>query len=272
MLLFYFSVPTALHFNDDDTLDILVRFNKGRWMDYDYSYLAVLDGNSGNILWNFNCTRPSMSSPLVLQSEGKGQDAMIFLGAGCKREPIEEDQEEGEDENRGHHQQKGGGGGRKKKRAKRLSLICPRRHFDFENSSKSKRMKYHHDIAPRDSDGFLPMDGGSGGGEQTGHTPPPPSGSIDDILSKYIPDDLWIARNASDSFPDPWGDQMESFIQDYCNMGPADSWEVSLYFVTSQLVSQGGPIPIDSFRPYVHSELQYIHTFTVTVLPVYSGH
>ena len=83
--LFYphpYSLPAPLFFNEDDTPDLLVRVNKGQWEDYDYSYMAVLDGRDGRELWTLNSSRTGMMSGLSIASDTHGWDATVFLSIG----------------------------------------------------------------------------------------------------------------------------------------------------------------------------------------------
>ena len=77
-----YSLPAPLFFNEDDTPDLLVRVNKGQWEDYDYSYMAVLDGRDGRELWTLNSSRTGMMSGLSIASDTHGWDATVFLSIG----------------------------------------------------------------------------------------------------------------------------------------------------------------------------------------------
>ena len=90
--LYSLSVPAPIYFNSDDTPDIIIRPNKGKWMHYDYSYLAVADGRTGDILWTFNSSFLAATSPVTILNRKRGYDGMVFLTSGKTRE-----QEGGED-------------------------------------------------------------------------------------------------------------------------------------------------------------------------------
>lgn len=84
--MFVFSIPAPFLFNSDDTYDFIIRANKGKWMVYDYSYIAVVDGKTGSLLWTFNSSQAVMSSPLVVHSKIRGQDGMLFVALGKSAE------------------------------------------------------------------------------------------------------------------------------------------------------------------------------------------
>lgn len=76
------SIPAPLYFNEDDTPDLLIRVNKGAWMIYDYSYIAVIDGRNGQELWTLNSSQALMASCLTLASTDRGEDGMLFVAHG----------------------------------------------------------------------------------------------------------------------------------------------------------------------------------------------
>lgn len=78
------SIPAPLHFNEDDKLDFLMRFNKGEWTQYKYTYMGILDGESGSLLWTLNCSFGSMSSPITVKNGENGHDGMVFIATGCE--------------------------------------------------------------------------------------------------------------------------------------------------------------------------------------------
>ena len=78
----FLSVPAPLYFNGDDTPDLLIRVNKGAWMLYDYSYIAVIDGRNGQELWTFNSSQALMASSLTVASSVRGNDGMLFIAHG----------------------------------------------------------------------------------------------------------------------------------------------------------------------------------------------
>ena len=75
-----------MHFNEDDTPDFLIRLNKGEWRTYNYSYMVVLDGNNGELLWTMNCSNGAISSAVTVKSSRKGHDGMLFLAGGCEQD------------------------------------------------------------------------------------------------------------------------------------------------------------------------------------------
>ena len=81
-LMMFLSVPAPLYFNGDDTPDLLIRVNKGAWMLYDYSYIAVIDGRDGRELWTFNSSQAVMASSLTVASSVRGSDGMLFIAHG----------------------------------------------------------------------------------------------------------------------------------------------------------------------------------------------
>ena len=75
-----------MYFNDDNVLDLVMRFSKGAWDIYDNSLIKILDGTSGkDILWSLNCSDAIMSSPVVLRNKKKGHDGVLFFGMGCEK-------------------------------------------------------------------------------------------------------------------------------------------------------------------------------------------
>lgn len=215
-----------MHFNEDDVLDVVVRLNKGRWMTYDYSYMGVLDGTNGNLLWSLNCTSATMSSPLTLLSKKKGHDAMVFVGIGCESYDIEK-----ANDGSNKHKRDTSKGKREK------SLKCYRRYFETEVA------KMCHTVTKRekeDGGGFFPANDGSGELPQNSNF-----GSTN--LEKYLPQDLWESKDSTDMFPDPW-EETEDFIQDYCGYN-INSLTAGVYFITPNLVRDVRPLHV--FRPYV---------------------
>ena len=192
-------------------------------MTYDYSYMGVLDGTNGKLLWSVNCSTAVMSSPVTLLNKKKGHDGVMFLGIGCNMEDVELDNSNINDENQSN------------KREKRhlVKNTCPRKYFEAE----MERICHHGEqlIKKRDEE-FFSMDG-------SGH-------QKTDLNFKYIPKDLWVSSDPTDIFPDPWT-ETEDFIQDYCGYD-LNSLVAGLYFVTANTVKT--LIPLYVFRPYVHSK------------------
>jgi len=76
------EASSSISLPGDATPDLLVRVNKGTWMIYDYSYMAILDGRDGRELWALNSTLTGMMSGLSLASDAHGWDAAVFLSVG----------------------------------------------------------------------------------------------------------------------------------------------------------------------------------------------
>ena len=88
-ILLIFSVPAPLYYNDDSTIDLLVRVNVGHWMAYNSSYMAVLDGRNGRELWTLDSVSTGMMSGLSLAAAGSpGHDGMMFITIG-REAPID---------------------------------------------------------------------------------------------------------------------------------------------------------------------------------------
>ena len=79
-----------MYFNLDNTPDIVIRPNKGHWMHYSYSYVAVADGRTGDLLWTFNSSQSVMTSPITILSKNQGQDGLLFIASGKSREQAGE--------------------------------------------------------------------------------------------------------------------------------------------------------------------------------------
>ncbi|CAH1274303.1 FAM234B [Branchiostoma lanceolatum] len=73
-----YSLLAPGFFNDDDTLDIMVRINKGTWPKYNSSVMMILDGRTGTELWSFPTRGATFSSPLTLRTADPGRDAFLF--------------------------------------------------------------------------------------------------------------------------------------------------------------------------------------------------
>ncbi|XP_038048308.1 uncharacterized protein LOC119722328 isoform X2 [Patiria miniata] len=89
-----YSNPAPGYFNDDDTVDLMVRLSKGTWPEFKSTYVYILDGRNGEILWYLKTPSigPVMSSPLTLQSYGR-KDAFIFWAQGLSGEITGEELE-----------------------------------------------------------------------------------------------------------------------------------------------------------------------------------
>ena len=203
-------------------------------MTYDYSYMGILDGNNGDLLWSLNCSQGVMSSPVTLQHKNRGQDGMLFIAIGCGRMLQKETTEDNKN-------------GERQKR----SDTCPRTFF--ENGQVYETKEYKRKEADG-QEGFFPDSQTEGSGNNM-HSPINSGPDID--LSQFLPHDLWETRDNSDSFPDPWKKPNE-FIEDYCEYEP-DLLEASVYFLTPELTTTSRINPLFVFRPYIYSKLPENH-------------
>ena len=73
------SIPAPLFYNDDDTPDLFLRVNIGEWDDYNYSYVVIIDGTDGKVLWAMNSSYATMQSAVTLMSVNHSQDAVVFF-------------------------------------------------------------------------------------------------------------------------------------------------------------------------------------------------
>ena len=80
------SVPAPLFYNEDSTPDLLVRVNRGVWNTYNYSYIAILDGQTGDTLWRLYSTQTGMMSVLSLAANQAGADGAVFISIGYMKE------------------------------------------------------------------------------------------------------------------------------------------------------------------------------------------
>ena len=77
------SIPAPLFYNSDQIPDLLVRVNKGAWgTHYDFSYVAVVDGADGGLLWAYNSSGVGFMSATTLRGQGYGNDALLFISVG----------------------------------------------------------------------------------------------------------------------------------------------------------------------------------------------
>ena len=56
-----------------------MRASSGAWPEYTGSELLVLDGGSGEVLWNFPTSKAGMASPVVMAANTPGYDVMVFI-------------------------------------------------------------------------------------------------------------------------------------------------------------------------------------------------
>ncbi len=231
----YCSIPSPLYFNDDDTPDFLFQFNKGKWVNYDYSYFGIVDGNNGELMWSLNCSMGAMGSPITIKSSIKGHDGLLFLNSGCDNDELTIV---------------------KREQAEYQSLehdVCLAAHWGIEKSMcMAEQRRSKRDIGDNVSGGDSSFPDGSNS-KQIVRIPEPEidaSEFIDDI-----PVDIWTVRNETDFFPDPWTDT-KSFFEDYCNV-PYFEHIVKIYYLTPDMIKLGKVVPLIVNRPYVYSELFY---------------
>ena len=133
-------------------------------MRYDYSYLGVLDGTSGELLWTLNCLSGAMASGVTVRSKKEGHDGMLFFAGGCK-----------------------------KMRDKKIGIS------EMERSIGNDCPLYRHVVAEdstvcgkeQEQDRARNKRHGGGGGE-------------DGEMSMEQLQHLWEVGSEEDSFPDPW--------------------------------------------------------------------
>ena len=219
-----------MYFNDDNVLDLVMRFSKGSWNHYNYSFIKILDGTSGkDILWSLNCSGIAMSSPVVLRNKKKGHDGVLFIGVGCEQNKLN---------TTGF------------KYNTRSVDTCPQRSLKFERKSCSanednlaKRHEGGNDKEPDDGyitdDIVIPVSA--------------PEGLIlsSSDIDELIPHDLWEAKSNSDKFPDPLR-YPDKFMTEYCGLD-IESLSANLYFFTPKVASDVIK-PLITFQPYVHSK------------------
>ena len=234
---YYYSIPSPLNFNNDNIPDFLVRFNKGKWMMYDYSYMAVIDGSNGELLWSLNCSLGAMGSAITVKSNKPGHDGILFLASGCEEKSKI-----------------------MKKNVENLEVfqkqddnICPSFHWGMEPLSficlSENRDKRHGDESEKHNEGD------SQSSDNFGPQVFRPSGIDFSELMDDIPTDLWKATDDTDKFPNPSSDT-RSFIQDYCNI-PYDRLISRVYFLTPNMIKLGKIEPIIENKPYVYSKLAF---------------
>ena len=226
--LILYSIPAPLHYNQDNQLDFLVRINKGKWMFYDYSYMGVLDGESGELIWTLNCSMGVMSSPITVKSRKNGHDGMLFLANGCENPS-------------GLVQKRDSNSFTKLKNEDK----CSEGHTNEEYTAcqKSDNKKKRHEEIMEGSDNDEVMQNATEGTDSENYFA---------SIIKNLPPDLWEARNEADGFPDPWTDT-RSFIQDYCDI-PYDSMVNRVYYLTPNMIKSGLIQPVLENKPYVYSK------------------
>ena len=243
---YYYSIPSPLNFNNDNIPDYLYQFNKGKWMMYDYSYMAVIDGSNGELLWSLNCLKGAMSSAITIKSSKRGHDGMLFFGSGCENEfDIVKKKAEDETDFRSKHN------------------VCLTTHWDVEKSicMTDERNKRHANEESNDESIAIVDEKGNRVYMSGGDTLPVDSGKkqifrppVPDIdLSEFIiPADIWEVRDETDSFPDPWSNT-ESFFEDYCKVRYV-GMNIEMYFLTPNMIKLEKVAPLIVTRPYVYSE------------------
>ena len=204
-------------------------------MNYDYSYMGVIDGSNGELLWSLNCSLGAMSSAITVKSSKKGHDGMLFMASGC-----EEISKYTKKEASNVHVNE--------KVVQHLEPdICPSAHWGVEQSicmaGRRDRNKRH--------------------GGDMGEGPPPDGYQQAQVMrpieveyseiENEIPTDIWSAEDESDSFPDPWRDT-QSFLEEYCEI-PYNRIVNKIYFITPNIIKSGVVKPIATNYPYVFSKL-----------------
>lgn len=77
------SIPAPLFYNSDQIPDLFVRVNMGTWDEgYTFSYVAVVDGTDGSLLWAHNSSGVGFMSGTTLRGTGFGNDAVLFISVG----------------------------------------------------------------------------------------------------------------------------------------------------------------------------------------------
>ena len=201
-------------------------------MTYDYSYMGVVDGENGNLLWSFNCSIGAMASGVTVKNKKKGHDGMLFFANGCEGE---------------------------RQRMKRDSFeqdICPRMYIEVERATckAQKRNKRHEE---HEKEGAMYSDTDEDTNDSSSQSSRMPDIDYNQVLNA-IPKDIWEIRDETDSFPDPWTDSY-SFMQDYCEI-PVDMMTTRVYYLTPNLITSGNIKPIYEFKPYVCSKCAYVCT------------
>lgn len=230
-------MPSPINFNDDETMDFVVQFNKGKWMNYDYSYVAVIDGADGKMLWSMNCSMGSMASPVTIKSKQRGDDGMLFIGNGCT-------EEHSVIKSKRHFEERSKDG------------VCLTAHWGAERSVCLAESRHRrHDIS---NDDWMDVDEKE---NNIGDDNPLPDIDVQIVrpidvniseIKEYIPSDLWEPSDESDLFPDPEV-HPKVFIQDYCNI-PYDHYVNKVYFITPKLIKLGKIRPLVISRPYIYSK------------------
>lgn len=234
------SIPSPLHFNDDDIPDYLLRLNKGKWLNYDYSYLAVIDGSNGQLLWSLNCSMGAMGSAITVKSREKGQDGVIFMASGCDEETAASG--------------KSKRGILKKNKSNNFlndQDTCPMTHSGTEQSVTCANTKRHKRLSVEDEAAAI-QELEEYLNEYDGPQVLRPldidfSDIIDD--GKVAMDDIWEGKAVE--YPDPWNNS-RAFIQDYCGI-PYDRFVSKMYFLTPKMMKSGNVKPILVYSPYVQS-------------------
>ena len=234
-------------------------------MTYDYSYMGVANGRTGELLWTLNSSQALMTSPISLLNKEMGRDAMVFVAMGPRSEQAK-------------------GNGVKKRGACARDYVDSERRTCVAQSEKDRESRHVEDNGSTQEINpaseflliaihllyatlvllyfahthththllLLPLYSlihfyAAEPGDIISNTPPPR------IMNNMptIPEDLWVPK-AGDIFPDPWN-ETEAFIQDYCGHS-VESITAHLYFLTPQLAKKGDIRPLYSFKPYVFGE------------------
>lgn len=200
-------------------------------MQYDYSYMGILDGKSGSLLWTLNCSFGSMSSPITIKSRKNGHDGMLFIATGCESPTS-------------NHIKR-----REKLTGNIVEHSVNLRHHDDDTCEALTARKERHET-------------NTGGGGSDTAADSADEGLFSSSILSHIPANLWYN---DDEFPDPWS-ETELFIQNYCNI-PYNKMITSIYFLTPNMIKSGHVKPIYEHKPYVYSK--YHHLQNIIAYPLF---
>ena len=206
-----------MFYNDDDTPDLFLRVNIGEWRDYNYSYVAIIDGTDGKALWAMNSSYATMQSAVALMSVNHSQDAVVFFAYN----PIDT-----KDLN---------------------STTVKRRQIDNASFHSEEGPSSNVSMRTNDSENTSTFDEEDNGNDfDEGDT-----GEFDEDI-KHLGEQFWNLSNAS--FPDPLIDP-KGFIES-CKLDPDQTEQQSyLYFITRDTVTSNNIHPIAAAFPGILSKL-----------------
>lgn len=241
----------------------MLRLNKGKWLNYDYSYLAVIDGSNGDLLWSLNCSMGAMGSAITVKSKEKGHDGILFVASGCEEKSNSISKRETElktNDNHKHQLHKSDEdtaclthSGLEQSTCNTVTQRYKRHNGDHEEDiEESEPDPTYHDDNDNDDNGYngpqvlRPMD-------------------IDFTdISDDIPTDIW--GQGDDTYPDPWSDT-RAFVRDYCGI-PYDRFVSKMYFLTPSMMKINHVKPILVHSPHVQSMCIYV--YTLNYIPVHN--